>query len=65
MPIPDWLYNWIEQSDDPAQDVVMLTEDENNMHTHACRFRLGDQCDCIGSPVQSLTTNNSNRDDWE
>ena len=46
MAIPDWLYNWIERSDNPAQNVVALTSDEERLHTSWCRFRAGNECNC-------------------
>ena len=46
MPIPDWIHKWIEQLDDPAQDVIMLSTDEDRLHASWCAFRAGEECTC-------------------
>ena len=46
MPIPEWVNKWIERLDDPAQNVILLTSDEDRFHTSWCRFRQGNECNC-------------------
>ena len=46
MPVPNWVYNWIERLGDQPQNIIALTSDENRFHTSWCRFRNGDECNC-------------------